>query len=313
MSDTMTPQGQPAAPTDTVVQRHASPHPAPQAGRPWVLVTGATSGIGLATAILCALEGYQVIATGRSPEKLERIDKAADQARVTIHCVLADVADETSVGRLKDEVLALTDGYGVDLLVNNAGYAEAGAVEEIPLERLRRQFETNVFGLVSVTQAFLPQMRQRGRGKIVNVSSVLGRFTIPLLGAYSASKHAVESLSAAMRVELAGSGVDVIVIAPGSVKTSFGDTLIRQVRQWLPADSPYRSAYEKFLRDRQQDRGVHPSVIAKTIVQAIRAPKPLPRYAVPMEAKLVPVLNAAIPTRTLDRVLSRVILGRRSR
>ena len=276
----------------------------------WVLITGGTSGIGLATALLFALEGYQVIATGRSENTLKRVDEAAEKAGVTLRYVLADVAEGESVAHLRNEVLALTNGYGVDVLINNAGYAEGGAIEEIPVERLKRQFDTNVIGLVTVTQAFLPFMRTRRYGKIVNISSVLGKVTIPLMGAYTASKHAVESISDALRMELGGTGIDVITVAPGSIQTNFGSRLVGSVRDWMQPTSPYRAAYEKFTSDRESDRGAQPVAIAQVILQAARAASPKPRYAAPFDSKLMPVLKSALPTRTLDRIVRSVVMGK---
>lgn len=275
----------------------------------WVLVTGATSGIGLATSLVLAMAGYQVIATGRTEEKLARVSEAADQANTTIRRVLLDVTDAASVSRMKDEVLALTDGYGVDVLVNNAGYAEGGALEDIPLERLKMQFDTNVFGLVAVTQALVPLMRKRGHGKVINISSVLGKVSIPLLGAYTATKHAVEAISDALRVELAGFGIQVVTVAPGSINTNFGETVSATVRGWAAPDSPYFKSYEKFMKDRRSERGAKPIVIAKTIHHAIATEQPRARYAVPMDSKAMPVVTALLPKRTLDKVMRRIIMG----
>jgi short-subunit dehydrogenase len=279
----------------------------------WVLITGATSGIGLATALLLALEGYQVIATGRSEEKLNRIQTAADKAKVTIRRILADVTEADSIANLHSEVLAMTDGYGVDVLVNNAGYAEGGAMEEIPIERVRKQFETNVIGLIAVTQTFLPEMRHRQSGKIVNISSVVGKVTIPLLGAYTATKHAVESLTDAMRMELKHSGIQVIAVAPGSISTNFGSTLVDSVETWMSPDSPYKRAYSKFLKDRNADGGAEPMVIASAILKAIQAKNPKARYAAPFDSKVMPAVKGLFPTKTLDKVIIRTVMGKSER
>lgn len=275
----------------------------------WVLVTGATSGIGLATSLLLALEGCDVIATGRSEEKLAHVANVAEQANVTIRRVPLDVTDEHSIAKMKDEVLTLTGGYGVDILVNNAGYAEGGALEDIPLERLKMQFDTNVFGLVAVTQAIVPYMRMRGQGKVINISSVLGKVSIPLLGAYSATKHAVEAISDALRVELSQFGIQVVTIAPGSIQTNFGDTVSGTVSGWASKDSPYYPFYEKFLKDRKSGRGAEPIVIAKVILHAIQSSRPKTRYAVPMDSKAMPVLKAVLPTKTIDKIMRRVVMG----
>jgi short-subunit dehydrogenase len=279
----------------------------------WVLITGATSGIGLASALLLALEGYQVIATGRSEEKLNRVQIAADKAKVTIRRIIADVTDADSIANLHSEVLAMTDGYGVDVLINNAGYAEGGAIEEIPMERVRKQFETNVLGLIAVTQTFLPLMRQRQSGKVINLSSVVGKVTIPLLGAYTATKHAVESITDALRMELHGSGVDVITVAPGSISTNFGTTLVDTIHDWVTTNTPYKHEYEKFIHDRQIGSGADPMIIASTILKAIRAKNPKPRYAAPFDSKLMPAVKSLLTTRTLDKVIIRAVLGNRKR
>lgn len=278
------------------------------AHKEWVLVTGATSGIGLATATLLSLQGYRVIATGRSEAKLQKVAQAADKAGTTIRRVMLDVTNETSISQMEKEVLALTDGYGVDVLVNNAGYAEAGAIEEIPMDVLRRQFETNVFGLVAVTQRFVPFMRARGHGRIINISSVLGRLSLPLMGAYTSTKHAVEAVSDSLRMELVGTGIDVIIIAPGSIQTNFGETVANSVGSWVNERSPHAARYQRFQRDRVEDRGAKPIVIAKTIEQAIRASRPRPRYAVPYDSKLMPVISGLLPRRALDALMKKVIL-----
>lgn len=276
----------------------------------WVLITGATSGIGLTTAILLALEGYEVIATGRTPQKLEMVKQAAKKADVTLRTVLVDVTDESTILKCKDEILAMTDGYGVDILINNAGYAEGGAIEDIPLSRLRQQFETNVFGLVAMTQAFLPMMRKRKYGKIINISSVVGKVSIPLLGAYTATKHAVEAISDAMRVELMHTGIQVIMVAPGSIQTNFGNTVAGTLQDWADATSPYQSSYQKFMQDRNRESGAAPIVIAKTIFKAIGTKNPKARYAIPYDAKMMPILKAILPKRLLDGILRKYVMGK---
>ncbi|GMA49641.1 dehydrogenase [Alicyclobacillus contaminans] len=145
----------------------------------------------------------------------------------------------------------------------------------------------------------------------MNISSVLGQVTIPLMGAYTASKHAVESLSDALRMELKPIGIDVITIAPGSIRTNFGSTLT-QTLNWLRPDSPYRAAYEQMRSDRLSDRGAEPTVIAQAILRAVRSPRPKARYAIPWDAKLMPVAKAALPKRAIDNILRRVIMGQRS-
>ena len=181
-----------------------------------VLITGCSSGIGHATAEHLAARGWTVYASARRPESI------ADLAERGCKTLALDVTDEDS---MRAAVAAVEEAEGaVGALVNNAGYSQSGAVETLPLERLRAQFETNVFGLVRMCQLVLPGMRRQGAGRIVNVSSMGGRLTFPGGGAYHGTKHAVEALSDALRFEVRGFGVDVVVIEPGLITTRFGET-----------------------------------------------------------------------------------------
>src|SRR6266540_3639977 len=183
-----------------------------------VLVTGCSSGIGRATAEHLADRGWTVYATARRPESIEDL---ADRGCTTLSL---DVTDEAS---MRSAVEAVEQAEGaVGVLVNNAGYSQSGAVETLPLDSVRRQFETNVFGLVRMCQLVLPGMRRQGSGRIVNVSSMGGKLTFPGGGIYHATKHAVEALSDALRFEVKGFGVDVVVIEPGLIKTGFADAAL---------------------------------------------------------------------------------------
>jgi NAD(P)-dependent dehydrogenase (short-subunit alcohol dehydrogenase family) len=181
-----------------------------------VLVTGCSSGIGRATALRLVRAGWPVYATARRPETLQ--DLTATGCRV----LALDVTDERSMRAAVETVREETGAVGV--LINNAGYSQSGAVESVPLELARRQFETNVFGLLQCTLLVLPGMREQGWGRIVNLSSMGGKLTFPGSGLYHASKHAVEALSDALRFEVYGFGVDVVVIEPGLIRTGFGET-----------------------------------------------------------------------------------------
>jgi NAD(P)-dependent dehydrogenase (short-subunit alcohol dehydrogenase family) len=179
-----------------------------------VLVTGCSSGIGAATAARLAAGGWTVYATARRPETLAELEAKGCRT------LALDVTDEQSRKAAVDAVVAAEGAVGV--LVNNAGYSQSGAVESVPDERVRAQFDTNVFGPLALCRLVLPGMREQGWGKIVNVSSMGGRFTFPGGGVYHATKHAIEALSDALRFEVKGFGVDVIVIEPGLIKTAFG-------------------------------------------------------------------------------------------
>src|SRR4029453_18126415 len=186
-----------------------------------VLITGCSTGIGRATAEHLARRGWSVYATARRPETIQ--DLAGAGSRI----LALDVCDEGSRRAAVDTIERAEGAVGV--LVNNAGYGQEGAFESTPMAEVRRQFETNVFGLVRLSQLCLPGMRRQRWGRIVNLSSMGGKLTLPGGAFYHATKHAVESLSDALRFEVQGFGVDVIVIEPGPIKTRFGDTAIDSI------------------------------------------------------------------------------------
>ena len=194
-----------------------------------VLITGCSTGIGRATAEHLATRGWNVYATAR---KLESI---ADLASRGCKTLALDVCDDASM-RAAVETVERAEG-SVGVLINNAGYGLEGAFEEVPMTDIRRQFETNVFGLVAMTKLVLPGMRRQRWGRVVNLSSMGGKLTFPGGAYYHATKHAVEALSDALRFEVKGFGIDVIVIEPGPIKTRFGDTAVGSIA--MPKDSPY--------------------------------------------------------------------------
>ena len=196
-----------------------------------VLITGCSSGIGRETALRLSERGWTVYASARRPETI------ADLGRAGCKTLALDVTDEASMRSAVGAVEAEQGAVGA--LVNNAGYSQSGALETLPMERLRRQFETNVFGLVRMCQLVLPKMRAAGRGRIVNVSSMGGRLVFPGGGAYHASKHAVEALSDALRFEVRGFGVRVVIVEPGLITTSFGETAAGSLAD-AAADEPDR-------------------------------------------------------------------------
>src|SRR3954469_1484213 len=196
-----------------------------------VLITGCSSGIGRATAERLARGGYTVYATARKPESIADLEGAGCRT------LALDVTDEGSMAAAVRTVEEAEGAVGV--LVNNAGYSQSGAVESVPMEAVRRQFETNVFGLVRMCQLVLPKMREQRWGRIVNVSSMGGRLVFPGGGFYHGTKFAVEAISDALRFEVAGFGVDVSIIEPGLIRTSFGDTAAHGVGEATSSDGPY--------------------------------------------------------------------------
>jgi NAD(P)-dependent dehydrogenase (short-subunit alcohol dehydrogenase family) len=266
-----------------------------------VLITGCSSGIGYATAERLADVGWKVYATARDVEKITPLEGHG--------CMLLplDVSDENSMRQAVEEVEQREGAVGV--LVNNAGYSQSGAVEAVPMEKVRGQFETNVFGLVRMCQLVLPGMRRQGYGRIVNVSSMGGKLTFPGAGYYHATKHAVEALSDALRFEVEGFGIKVCVIEPGLIKTGFADAAVDSMDG--PQDGPYagfdeavaRATVENYERGPISRLAGGPEAVAEAIEQAISARSPRSRYVVTPSARLFLGLRSLLPDRVWDAVL----------
>jgi len=272
-----------------------------------VLVTGCSSGIGAATAAHLAARGWTVYATARRPETLEPLRSAGCRT------LQLDVTDEASMQAAVAEVER--DCGAVGVLVNNAGYSQGGAVEELAMDGLRRQFETNVFGLVRLCQLVLPGMRAQRWGRIVNVGSMGGRLTFPGGGAYHATKHAVEAFSDALRFEVQGFGVHVCLIEPGLIRTRFGDTALDTIgdtRQHVGAASPYRAFDDAVARRTRHAygglmgrlAGAPPQAVARAIERALSSDSPRARYRVTAGAHLMIGLRRVLPDRAWDAMLS---------
>ena len=270
-----------------------------------VLITGATSGIGRHAALHLAARGHTVIATGRREHALESLRAEAEG---TVHPVRLDVADAESIAAARARVLELTGGRGVDALVNNAGYGLAGPVERLDADDLRAQFETNVFGLVAVTQAFVPEMRQRGAGRVVNVGSMGGRITFPFLGAYHATKYAVEALSDALRYELAPFGIRVVLIEPGAIESQFSATAMATTEAVQAAPGPYAPylARAEEIQNTVDATAAKPIVVSRAIEKAIVRRRPRARYLVPLSARLIVAVVRGLPTRLADALMRRL-------
>src|SRR5215218_2894830 len=267
-----------------------------------VLITGCSSGIGWATAERLVDVGWRVYATARKVENIAPLDKRG--------CELLplDVTDEDSMISAVDEVERREGAVGV--LVNNAGYSQSGAVEAVPMEKVRQQFETNVFGLARMCQLVLPGMRRQGYGRIVNVSSMGGKLTFPGAGYYHASKHAVEALSDALRFEVASFGVRVAVIEPGLIRTSFAQAAVGSMDA-SGGEHPYAGFDEGVARATAEnyDRGPisrlagEPEAVAEAIERAISARSPRSRYAVTPSAHLFMGLRRLLPDGAWDATL----------
>jgi NAD(P)-dependent dehydrogenase (short-subunit alcohol dehydrogenase family) len=270
-----------------------------------VLITGCSSGIGKATALRLHEAGLTVYATARKPETLE------DLAERGVHTLALDVTDEESMRQAVDTVAQAAGPVAV--LVNNAGYGLYGPVEQLPMAEIRRQFDTNFFGLVRLTQLVLPGMRQAGSGRILNVSSMGGRATLPGGAFYHASKYAVEALSDALRMELAQFGIDVVLIEPGSVKTPWNDVAAASVstaEAHSGAEDPY-AAYKDAVTAVFTTVSSGPlsrfastaDDIATVITKAVTARRPRTRYLINPVAKTTVTMKQWLPDRAYDAVM----------
>lgn len=248
-----------------------------------VLITGATDGLGKAAALLLAERGYRIFAAGRSPEKRAQLDARARQQKLPLETLEMDVCDDSSV---QSAVASVYQKAGaIDVLINNAGFVQVGAVEDLSMQDWRRQFETNFFGVIRVTQAVLPRMRERRKGRILMMSSISGFVTPPTQGAYSASKHAIEALSNALRHELYPFGIHTILIQPGYIVTNIQSTAmaLAQPLQEKFKSGPYARVYASYLESAATTRTqskTTPEDCARIMLKAIEAPHPKPRYGV---------------------------------
>jgi short-subunit dehydrogenase len=269
-----------------------------------VLITGATAGIGRMTALHLAREGHHVIATGRRPAELTKLASEAEGLR--LDTLKLDVTSPSSIADAVAAVDLLTDGKGLDVLVNNAGFGVLGPSSEISDAEMRRQYETNVFGLMNVTRAFLPRMRERRAGRIINVSSVGGRITLPYFGVYNSTKYAIESLSDALRYELRPFGIDVALIEPGVIRTNFEATAVADLGAYR--QSPYKPALDRYEQmSKMADRfASNPIVIAKAISRAVRARRPSARYVAPRSTNFVIWFRALAPTFVWDWAMRKI-------
>jgi NAD(P)-dependent dehydrogenase (short-subunit alcohol dehydrogenase family) len=273
-----------------------------------VLITGGTDGLGRAAALLLAERGYRVFAAGRSAEKLAEIDRIAGEKKLPLESIEMDVCSDTSVQDAVEKVFQRAGG--IDVLINNAGVGYMSVVEELKLEDLQKQYDTNIFGVVRVTQAILPHMRQRRSGRILMMSSVAGLVTPPTYGAYSSSKFALEALSNALRVELYPFGIEVVLIEPGYIVTNFQQTAKELGKGYAEGakDSPYAQIYSAAWNAANENRGkskTTPEDCARVMLQAIEASHPKARYPVTPLAKWAALGKRILPDTLLDSVLRR--------
>jgi NAD(P)-dependent dehydrogenase (short-subunit alcohol dehydrogenase family) len=272
--------------------------PMPENSHKTVLITGASSGIGEAAALHLAELGYTVYAGAR---RLERMSDLVDRG---IRTKTVDVTDDASMTALVEAIIAETGR--IDVLVNNAGYGLYGALEDVPIEEARRQFDVNLFGLARLTQLVLPHMRQQHDGYIVNVSSMGGKIWEPLGSWYHASKFAVEGLSDSLRVEVAEFGIKVVIVQPGTIRSEWSGIAADQLEA-SSASTPYARQAKLVgagLRGVDQMRlASGPEVVAEAIARAVQSPRPRTRYVVGGGARGILLAERILPDRGFDKFI----------
>jgi NAD(P)-dependent dehydrogenase (short-subunit alcohol dehydrogenase family) len=234
-----------------------------------------------------------------------RVERMSTLTARGVHVETLDVTDDASMVAIVDKIIAETGR--IDVLVNNAGYGSYGALEEVPIEEAKRQFEVNVFGLARLTQLVLPRMRAQGDGYIVNISSMGGKIWEPLGAWYHAAKFAVEGLSDSLRAEVAGFGIKVVIIEPGNIRTEWGSIAAEKLQQ-TSANGPYRELAELVgwgLRSSESGRMASgPAVVADAIAKAVQSPKPRTRYPVGGGARAILFAERVLPDRGFDRFIT---------
>lgn len=275
-----------------------------------VLITGASTGIGAALAKTLAnrYSGIRLVLAARNQTRLESVAALCQQAGAETFVVATDLAEVDQAEALAHKAI---ERFGrIDVLVNNAGYGQMGPLELMPAEDCRRQFEVNVFGPLALTQALIPGMRDRGGGRIINISSIGGRTAFPLGGLYSGSKFALEAMSDVLRMELEPFNIQVVVVEPGAVHNEFLDVIKEQVESAVPAPeaTPYSAAFKKFnaLDKQTQATAWTSDQVAQVILKAMTAKNPAPRYiAATAGGFLVFMLTKVLPRKLVDRFWQR--------
>jgi len=265
-----------------------------------VVTTGANSGIGLATVLEVARQGYRSVGTARTPKKAKLVRASARDAGVDVDVEILDVTDAAAI----EELVVRHRPYG---LVNNAGYSITGAIEDVSDDEARNALETMVLAPMRLARLAIPHMRERGEGRIVNVSSIYGRVTTPLTGWYQGAKHALEALTDALRMEVAGSGIRVVLVEPGGFRTGIWEETERQIDK--RAGSRYDSAYRRTLQSTRLTQPImgDPGHVARVIAGALSG-FTRPRYLVGYDATAIALWSRLTPTEIKDR-LQRLVLG----
>lgn len=268
-----------------------------------VLITGASAGIGKIAARRLAEEGFNVYAAARRMEEMESLKSSG------VHPVRMDLTDSASIHLGLEEILSVSGG--IDILINNAGYGSYGAVEDVPVDEGRRQFEVNLFGLAEVTRAVLPGMREKRSGRIINISSIAGRIHTPFAAWYHASKHALEGFNSCLRTEVSPYGIDVISVQPGPIRT--GWLAISESNLLKASGSGAYAEEARAVADSFKQifsipfASASPEQVAGIIIKAATVRKPATRYITPASAKLMLFLRWVLPDRMLDFITRKTI------
>jgi short-subunit dehydrogenase len=270
-----------------------------------VLITGCASGIGLYAAQALLQRGYRVFATARREEDVAKLK------HLGLEALQLDVNCSHSIQTALTQVLACTGGT-LDVLFNNAGYGQPGAIEDLQRQHIEQQFQTNVYGLMELCSAVVPIMRKQGRGRIINNSSLLGLVAMPYRGVYAASKFAVEGLCDALRQELYGSGIKVILLEPGPIQTNFRNHAYKAYTQAVDEKaSQHQHAYQKmaaYYRERQGHGWLtqSPAAVSRKLIKAIESKRPRARYYIGLPTYLLAFARRLLPTWALDYVLRKI-------
>jgi short-subunit dehydrogenase len=268
-----------------------------------IMITGASSGIGEATARRLAQAGATLVLTARRADRLEALARELDPSRERVMQVPADV----TVAAEREALVAITlKRFGrIDALINNAGYGQRGPLELVPMDALRRNYEVNVFAVVALSQKVAPHLRAQGHGRIINIGSVAGRIARPLTAVYDSTKHALEGITDGLRAELAPFGVQVVMIRPGFISTEFADAAQANAAETVADFGPYAPYVESAQSDQTKLRSWAgtPDNVARVVEKALLARRPGAHYAVPMHARLFLFARWLLPRRVLDFVL----------
>ncbi|VVC75287.1 Putative oxidoreductase SadH [Aquicella siphonis] len=270
-----------------------------------ILITGCSSGIGFHAAAFLKDRGYRVFATARKPEDVETLKAHGFDA------LQLDVNDSPSIRRALDHILDATDGT-LYALFNNAGYLQAGAVEDLSRDAERAQFETNVFGPMELVRLTLPIMRRQGYGRIIQNSSILGVVAMPFYGAYNASKFALEGFSNTLRQELRGTPIHVSILNPGPITTHLRENAFQVYQRTLKhtVASPYQKTYKKmeqtYFAPQERKIAQHPEAVVKKLLHALESPRPRTRYYIGLPAHILAFLKRILPDSALDWVIYKI-------